>query len=198
MQKLLRRVGGLTTLGAVLAVLAFSGIAAADPWGTGGTETGEHPDPGPHTWCYGPSWPAGNNTAGYAESNLANQTYAGPSYQATCNLDGSSQTDVKWGTDDLAGGDRGQARCAVLASSGNCDRNNVTIDFPQINIGDNDEADQWKTTCHELGHTTGLTHGVINTTYYDDCMMSGEIPGTATKWHQYNGHHINHINAWFQ
>lgn len=190
------RLGALTT-GLILA-LSVAGVATADPWGTGTTDTGAHPDVGPHTWCFGPSWPNGNMTANYAASNLANQTYAGPSYVATCNLDGTSQTDVKWGADDLPGTERGLTRCAVVASSGHCDRNNLTLDFPELNEGTNDEADQWKTTCHELGHSTGLTHGTINTTYYDDCMMRGEIPGTAVKWHQYNQHHINHVNGWFQ
>jgi hypothetical protein len=174
-------------------LVAISGVANADPWGTGGSDTGEHPDTAPHTWCYGPSW-NGNESASDAEWNLANQTYANPTYQSSCDLSGAPQTDVKWGIGDLAPGTRGSTACAVFGSSGHCDRNNITIDFAEIDKGDHDAADEWKTACHELGHSVGLTHG----SDYEDCMISGEIPGTAIKWHQYGPHHLNHINDWFK
>jgi hypothetical protein len=102
------------------------------------------------------------------------------------------QTDVRWLTGDLPSGVRGSTGCAVLNGSV-CDRNNVTIDIAELNIGTNDEDDQTKTTCHELGHTVGLTHGGAS----EDCMISGERPSTASQWEHYGSHHTYHINLNF-
>jgi hypothetical protein len=59
-----------------------------------------------------------------------------------------------------------------------------------------DEIDQTITTCHEFGHTAGLSHGSTQ----DDCMenVSTSNPPNALKWRRYSAHHIDdHINPWF-
>jgi hypothetical protein len=45
-----------------------------------------------------------------------------------------------------------------------------------------------KTSCHELGHSAGLSHALTG----NDCMISG-ISSLIT----YNSHHISHINGYY-
>jgi hypothetical protein len=110
------------------------------------------------------------------------------------------QTDVRWLDANLPGNLRGQAPCVVFSPNGvECDRYDVTVDPAQINMGSDDEADQTKTMCHELGHTVGLTHGPGGGDgTIDDCMISGERPDPNDPIYQtYSTHHSGHINAWF-
>lgn len=58
-------------------------------------------------------------------------------------------------------------------------------------MGNNDELDTTKTTCHELGHSVGAAHSDTS----DDCMRNGEIPNVLPQWQRYNAHHVGHINA---
>lgn len=99
-----------------------------------------------------------------------------------------NSTDVWWFNANLTGSLRGSRVCAVAASSTVCDRSNVSLDFQQLDIGSNDWYDRRKTSCHELGHSVGLNHDSSG------CMISGEVPSTATSWLRYNSHDVGHIN----
>lgn len=127
-------------------------------------------------------------------NSLDAPTNANRDYDSPCVTSGTGQTDVRWNTGGLPAGVRGSTQCVVFRSNGFCDRNNVTLDLSEINIGDDDEQDQDKTACHELGHTVGLTH---HNAPYSDCMISGERPDNSSQYELYNAHHVGHINDWF-
>ena len=102
-------------------------------------------------------------------------------------------TDVVWKDADLPAGTRGTTSCRIFNSAGHCDRNDVTLDPAEINIGSNDEEDTTKTACHEAGHTVGLMHGSGGGDgRADDCMVSGESTRVT-----YSSHHRGHVNAYF-
>jgi hypothetical protein len=181
---------------AFLTLVLLPSPVMGDPWGTGTSATGDHPDGGNHTYCYA----AGLSSAltaniQYAENtSLAASTDASVSKDTPCIGDAAAQTDVVWfSSNGLENGVRGRTQCMRFnPSTGYCDRNHVILDLAEINEGSNDGYDQTKTACHELGHTVGLTHGGSS-----DCMLNGERPSTATQYQNYNAHHRGHINAWF-
>jgi hypothetical protein len=189
-----RRVSFLlgTTLCLVVGIGAW---AVADPWGSQDGDTGAHPDSNPHTYCFGTPLSADlKPNIDNAAENALEPTDATVNFEAACDLsdtDGDRQTDVRWRQGDLAGGTTGLAPCAVYLSNGHCDRYDITIDYAQVQQGENDERDQTQTACHEQGHSVGLSHAS------NDCMMSGEPPEDIA-YRRYSGHHIDdHINPWF-
>lgn len=175
--------------------MVFSvGVSAqADPWGTNTSDTGAHPDSDPHTYCLGPVdvEELSANIAS-AEWDALDPTEANVDYQTTCDLSSNTETDVVWTSGALSGNTRGVAYCEDFDTY--CDQFYVKLDIAEINEDTNDEADQTKTACHELGHTAGLTH----TAQYGDCMISGERPSLDVKWARYAPHHKDpHIADWF-
>lgn len=171
----------------------------ADDWGTATTATGAHPDGASHNWCWGIGFDADlqdNANASFADA-LDGPTDASVEFKSACKLTGDGETDVVWFDANLPAGYRGQAICEDY-DGGLCDQFYVTIDPAEINVGENDEADITKTTCHELGHTVGLTHGSGGgDSTSDDCMVSGERPNLNLQYERYSTHHKGHINAWF-
>jgi hypothetical protein len=173
--------------------------ATADPWGTNTSNTGAHPDGGSHTWCWGSGFDTAlrDNVNSSMNNALGGPTDANVAFQSSCNLSGTSETDVVWFDGNLPAGIRGQTFCEDF-DGGNCDQNYITLDPAEINIGSNDEADTTKTACHELGHSVGLTHGSGGGDgTANDCMYSGERPNLNLQYERYSAHHRGHINAWF-
>lgn len=189
----------IVILGLLFLTVAAAAPAAADPWGVQSSSTGAHPDGSTHNWCWGSGFDLAlrDNVIDSMNNALGGPTDAVVDYKSTCVLSGLSETDVVWFDADLPGSTRGKAPCEDYDGS-YCDQFYVTLDPAQINIGSNDEADTTKTTCHELGHTVGLTHGAGGGDgTADDCMVSGERPSSATRYERYSTHHKGHINAWF-
>jgi len=179
-------------LGALAVVAASAVGAAADDWGTNTSNTGAHPDSDPHTYCYNANIADGAKpNISSAEWDSMDPTAVNVDYNATCDYSSSSETDVVWFTGDLPDGVRGRTYCEDFDTY--CDQNYVTLDLAELNEGSNDEFDQTKTACHELGHTAGLTHHADG----NDCMDSGEVPNTNLQWHRYNDHHKSHLTSWF-
>ncbi len=167
-------------------------VASADDWGTGTSNTGAHPDSDPHTYCYNANIAEGAKpNISSAQWDSMDPTAVNVDYNSTCDYSSSSETDVVWFTGNLAEGVRGSARCEDFDTY--CDQFYVTLDLAELNEGSNDEFDQTKTACHELGHTGGLTHAATG----NDCMDSGEVPNTNLQWHRYNDHHKAHLTNWF-
>ena len=173
----------------------------ADEWGQQDTSTGAHPDENPHTTCFGSNFPIVgvrdewvrdievNALDGLTDANVNH-------HNLDCTLSGTSETDVVWEGGNLTGA-YGQAPCNDYETFSNqCDQYYVTLDFPAIEAGSEDEIMVKIISCHELGHTVGLSHrSGLN------CMFS---PSTASPPGQIGyrrfdtGHHIpDHINPWF-
>lgn len=168
--------------------------AFADPfggcYGPDGAQ-GCQADPTPHTYCYGVGYDVGlQDEADYAMNNsLEADTQMNAFYQATCNP--GALTDAVWTDADLEGNVRGRYICTSLDLNSICRGSTIILDPAEINEGDNDWQDRYKTACHEAGHSVGLEHGENKT----DCMINGEIPDTTIQWRRFSAHHINdHIN----
>jgi hypothetical protein len=175
--------------------------AAADHWGTNTADTGANPDGSVHSYCWGAGFDAdlqdnANEAMGTA---LDAATEAVAAFDSVCDTSGGGQTDVRWADADLPGTRKGQAPCSVFWSGSiQCDRFQVTLDPAQIDQGSNDEIDRSSVSCHEAGHTVGLTHGSGGGVGgQDDCMHSWLSPGTGLTYVRYSVHHREHINAWF-
>lgn len=179
--------------GALFAAILFAMVAAspvlADPFGTWTPDTGPFADGVGHTYCWGSGFDAAlKDNADAAMVNLDAQTEMFDSFQATCN---AVSTDIFWFDANLPDGARGGTRCVTWITYGVvCDSFDIYLDPAEINIGSDDELDTTKTACHEVGHSTGLSHALTG----DDCMISGEMPSTNVQWRRYNAHHVSHIN----
>lgn len=134
-----------------------------------------------------------------AASALGNPTDAVIQFVETCVTAEPYQTDVRWNQGTLTPGTLARAPCVVYSPNGvECDRYDVTEDQLQLNAGPGPNfRDYRKTSCHELGHTVGLTHGGGGGDGgSDDCMVSGYTTDTTVTG-RYSAHHEGHINAWF-
>lgn len=168
--------------------------AAADEWGDLSNSVdgvGPHPDPDPHTYCY-VSVPAGLQVNIEAAMwNAMDPTAINVDFNSTCDLSGTTETDIVWVEDDLFQA-TGETRCDNWATY--CDQSISTLDLAAINIGAEDEIDQTQTACHEAGHSAGLKHGGSS----EDCMINtGDTPPTAIQYRRYGAHHQMHFDAWF-
>lgn len=175
-------------VGVILALLTASPVLG-DPFGTNTTDTGPFADSGFHDYCWGYGFDAVlHDNAASAMSSLDVQTDMVDSFRTTC----SSVTDIFWFDGDLPGAARGGTRCVTWTTYGViCNSFDIMLDPAAINVGSEDELDTTKTACHEVGHTTGLSHASTGT----DCMISGEMPSTDGQWRSYNAHHVDHINS---
>lgn len=179
---------------ATAALVVPAETARADTWGSQSGSTGANPDANPHSYCYNAYLSTMQSATVLAMNYLSTATDANvPARDSPCTLPaGNGHTDVRWTTGDLSPGTSGQAPCAKYWPDGvQCDRYDVTMDEPEILIGSNDENDRKQSTCHELGHTVGLTHAT------DDCMESASSPDNAAIHYTYSTHHKSHINTWF-
>ncbi len=175
---------------AIVLAAGFAKVAVADEWGSQDSNTGAHPDPDPHGFCYFSSV-SDDLKSGItaAEWNALDPAQANVNYDSSCNLSGSGETNVVWRQGNLANGTTGQEICEDYDGS-YCDQYYLTVDLAEVNEGSNDERDEEQTACHELGHSVGLSHAS------NDCMMSGEPPADL-QYRRYSDHHRSHINNWF-
>lgn len=161
-------------------------VSVADPYpGT------MRPDSSTHDYCITSSmdttWK--RDVAHYAFDTLRNTTNMNTALRSSC----VSSTDVRWiSSNALPGTLRGQWECTLLGGSITCNGSKITLDFQQIDIGDHDIMDRFKTGVHELGHSVGFDHDTIS------AMRSGEIPDTQLKWRRYSTHDINHLNSYLE
>lgn len=213
-----------TTVGYLVALgLLFSSASAAlaDVTGRSNVEngvnvgiarqtssTGAWPDGNLHTYCRGTGafnpandvWAAAVNSmnAAAAASQLNTNLFS-----ACTGSSGSADVTVR--AVDLDGS-RGQAACVaftVIAGVKRCDRFDVRIDRPQIVadqafFGTGTVADNIrKTTCHELGHSMGLSHYSAGNAPEGQrsCMISGHV--ATNQFRLLSAHHIDHVNEMF-
>jgi hypothetical protein len=99
-------------------------------------------------------------------------------------------TDIRFRLNNSLAGLRGQSWCNRWASETECD--SAIVELNPSNLADAQQAA--KTTCHEVGHTLGLSHGWDTSTFWNDCMVSGAVPDGA-QWTGYSQHHIDHVNS---
>lgn len=178
----------------VMATLAAAGVLVAPP--------AAHATPFPETWladgnfhtyCLTSGFTTAPDVAHNAMNVLGNTTDFTVSRDTSC-LAGS---DIWWWQSNLPAGTRGQASCFQFHSNGRCSSNDVSIDFPELDIGANDAQDREKTAVHEVGHTVGLGHH--SPASHDCAMRSGDIMTFADslniKWRRYHSHDISHINT---
>lgn len=192
---------GLAVVGLGVLTLGLVGAlpSVADPWGTQNATTAAHPDEDPHTYCVEGSISAAlAPNISEAEWQAADPTEVNVNGPVSCQYDGAQETDVVW-REGSTGGSLGYTNCDDYESGNSqCDQNYVTLNLGVINQGIEDDIDQSITTCHELGHTLGLSHGL--SADQDDCMrnVNTDDPPNNVKWRRYGAHHINaHINPWF-
>lgn len=172
----------LTTLMMIVSVIGVS-PASADPYGTGGSDTGWLPDGLQHTYCWGASFTqsAFRSAANGRMNNLANQTVMNVLRHTSC----GSTTDVRF--ELISGTTEPRGRYLCLNRIGNvCTRARVQLNTTHLT----NTVNRLKTTCHEIGHSVGMTHGGTS-----DCMRNGAV---TTSTQTYNSHHVNHVNSYFQ
>jgi hypothetical protein len=168
-----------TSAALALVALASSVIFGAtgahgDPYADGYPDSGFKPDSDTHVYCFSPEFDAQalQDAADYAFANLVNETTMHKNKVSPC----YSTVDAVWHVQNLTGLD-GQYVCVDFESANRCQRASLTIDPGAMGGPD----DRRQTSCHETGHSVGLTHA-------GDCM------GTDSNEQRYHGHHEDHVN----
>jgi hypothetical protein len=157
--------------------------ATADPFGTYTFDTGPKADGANHTWCeYRVNWiPSWFDPFDDAMSYLDSHTDMTTNRVYPCTED----TDILFSVRDsevLGSNTRGVSFCVDLnAATLVCNSSHVQLNSDLLLT----YTQRRKTSCHEIGHTVGLSHAPTG----DDCMISGNY-GYAG----YNPHHTLHIN----
>jgi pregnancy-associated plasma protein-A len=172
----------LMTCAALVITLALGALpVAADPYGTGGVNTGWFPDDAQQSYCWGSNFTHnGFRTAADGRmANLDTQTAMSRLFVATC----TTSTDVRFELMSGNNGFLGDYFCEYLIGNV-CYRARIRLNTTYLT----DNLNRRATACHEIGHSVGLTHG--GTT---DCMKSGFNTVENSK---YNSHHVSHINAY--
>lgn len=171
----LSAVAGCTAAAAVVAAPS----AEADDYAEGYPDSGFRPDNSEHTYCWGANF---TNSTGRTNASGAMgwlDTRSSPMYD-TYMQPCSSNTDVRWIQDTDGAGD-GEYLCEDL-SGDTCYRATAAIRYAGMS-----SSNDWKqTSCHELGHSVGLTH------FSADCM------GTDPDNLDWSNHHIyDHVDQNF-
>ncbi|MFI0366696.1 hypothetical protein ACH35V_02385 [Actinomadura sp. 1N219] len=206
-------IGIIAAVTTALTLILAPGTASADPWGTVRDRNGVpiHPDGEYHWWCM---WTDGawgipqnmqDNADAATRDALGNRTQATVRRDSECDLvadDG--RTDTVFEEIYLEEGVLGETWCHERWPqshqwAGYCDRVAAVLNQQVIDENaNNDESQYTKTACHELGHSVGLSH------YPDDppgnghdCMRSGIWDNGDIAYRTYNGHHVGHLNDWF-
>jgi len=192
-RRLARLLTGLTV--AMVAAVGAAGTASADPFGLD-TQTnnvpgvGGIPDDFQHSYCFeGAGWTAAwQQIVNGRMDVLENQTsYAGFEQGTTC----SDAVDVRFQLSSTIS-DRGDYVCAKWFLNNTCNQAIIRINSNSAVLPDDHQ--KAKTVCHEIGHSVGLAHGNDQTTFWNDCMLSGVAPAGAG-FRIYNQHHIDHANS---
>jgi len=171
---------------AVFSLLAFFSAPSAgfaDDFGTGTGDTGPFADSSLHYWCedglnYVPAW---YDPIADAMTYLETHTDMTTLHVSQC----AQTTDIWYkveNLDYLGVGVRGFSACRLWTDIANtCDSFWLRIDSDLPTY-----TQRRKTSCHEVGHTVGLSHASAG----DDCMISGNYGYLG-----YNAHHVAHINS---
>lgn len=97
-----------------------------------------------------------------------------------------SATDVQFHlstSSSMGAGVLGIYNCLVTVTSANrCGAARIRLNTDLLDTF----SRRMKTSCHEVGHSVGLTH----TSAYGGCMVSGYSNNNT-----YSSHHVNHINS---
>lgn len=171
---------GLSTLIAI----ATSSSVRADIFGGGPPDSGYFADNSLHMYCmdlnYFPAW----DTPMVDSLNfLQSQTNMTVQKSVTCSNDTDALFVVRNGPELF--GIRGSTECMKMTKTqGICAGSLITLNSDILT----DYVSRRKTSCHELGHSVGLTHSWTS----DDCMISGTSSNVL-----YNLHHVNHINYYY-
>jgi hypothetical protein len=141
-----------------------------------------------HTYCYTSGFTTDASVGGYAMAVLGNTTDMDDLFPITPSFCSYMETDVWWWELDLAAGIRGTRSCWLESPNGICTSSDVTLDYPQLDVGSFDWEDRRKTAVHEVGHSVGLDHGGC-------AMISGQVPDASLTYRTFCTADINDINA---
>ena len=160
------------------------GFANADTFGGGPPESGWVADNSLHNYCFDGSYPSyWVNPLTSAMVNLDDQTDLTTGVQYACNTDADVRF-IKY-TDTSQDAPLGQYACIKFTIDGTrCAGSYVFLNEAKLTS----TTLRQKTTCHEVGHSVGLTHHYDG--QYGGCMLSGYFYD-----HFYSTHHVAHINA---
>lgn len=182
---------------------AFSGTAAAHPFGVDSGGPGYVADGADHWFCFSSSLPNDGSRSMYydAMAYLDERTDIYDMDAGSC----GSATDVVYIRNDnlMVNGApvRGFAPCMYYLIYAFCDQAWAGINYAAIA---NDSAvfapgdfnnyiiNAVKTVRHETGHTVGLSHQS-----YDDAMTSGWVDNNFWAWWVYSDHNRDHVNGFY-
>jgi hypothetical protein len=173
-------------VGAIQVLLPMA--ASADPYGDPGVNGGDLPDNNNHTWCLlngSPRGPAINNAVANGPNKLDSQTNM--TSQNLGWLCPDPHVDIRYIlTYDVPYDARGYTGCVRWSDQSRriCDSSDSLLNLDIAG----DMHQLAKTSCHELGHTVGISHGGST-----DCMLNGTAPA-GSQYERYNQHHVDHIN----
>jgi hypothetical protein len=183
-------------------VLLSASVVSADPFGTGGEDTGWHADSSTHTFCLGDTL----TTNGYYYAALAFNYLESATDMTVSGGDESfcgAGTDAQVSNLNLGPGNLGLTDCTNRSGTV-CSAAHLYINEGYISTLVYPVTTLRKTECHEIGHSVGLTHyNDVNGDYpdppsgQDDCMISGSLPSASSVFTTYGTHHINHINGYY-
>lgn len=177
----------LWTLGLIATLSFFAGLpgprATADPFGVGPPNAGWFADNANHSWCtYGSFVSTWYNPIRDSMYTLDVTTDMTRTYVSVCD----SATDVQFHlstSSSMGAGVLGTYNCLVTVTSANrCGAARIRLNTDLLDTF----SRRMKTSCHEVGHSVGLTH----TSAYGGCMVSGYSNNNT-----YSSHHVNHINS---
>lgn len=177
---------------AAVALMLPTAPASADPFaGCYGASNAEGclPDDFNHTYCFSGFFDEGLRAAFLgAMGNLHSDTDYFIEFVESCD----NLTDIIVFEDVTV--DRGAYQCIIANAAGNCERAHIGLNLANLPTPE----DRTKTSCHEIGHSVGLKHGINrgpsqDNDSYLDCMRSGDIVA-GQDINDYDAHHTQHIN----
>ena len=168
----------------ILGMTISPSIARADIFGGGPPDSYYYADNDLHMYCFDLNYISAWQTPMLdALSNLQSQTKITVQESITCSADTDVALMVKDGP--FWTGILGKTTCRNHAQQAGVCAGSIIVLNSDLLIN---YQMRRKTSCHELGHSAGLSHALTG----NDCMISG-ISSLIT----YNSHHISHINGYY-